>query len=83
MRFGPDVGKEDKAGREGEGKGCSKYPRSVSINTRRLSIPSLKCHRYLRYVKPSYDNFVRPTSSHADIVSSMLSNSRLLADGRR
>ena len=24
--------------------------------------------RYLRYVKPSYDNFVRPSSSHADIV---------------
>ena len=24
--------------------------------------------RYLRHVKPSYDNFVRPTASHADIV---------------
>jgi uridine kinase len=24
--------------------------------------------RYLRFVKPSYDNFVCPTSSHADIV---------------
>jgi len=25
--------------------------------------------RYLRFVKPSYDNFVRPTASYADIVS--------------
>jgi hypothetical protein len=25
--------------------------------------------RYLRYVKPSYDNFVRPSASHADIVN--------------
>lgn len=24
--------------------------------------------RYLRFVKPSYDNFVRPTAAHADIV---------------
>ncbi|EDR08552.1 armadillo/beta-catenin/plakoglobin [Laccaria bicolor S238N-H82] len=24
--------------------------------------------QYLRYVKPSYDNFVRPSSSHADII---------------
>lgn len=24
--------------------------------------------QYLRYVKPAYDNFVRPTSSYADIV---------------
>lgn len=24
--------------------------------------------QYLRFVKPSYDNFVRPTSSHADII---------------
>lgn len=24
--------------------------------------------QYLRYVKPSYDNFVRPTSTHADII---------------
>lgn len=24
--------------------------------------------RYLRYVKPSYDNFVYPTAAHADIV---------------
>ncbi len=24
--------------------------------------------RYLRYVKPSYDNFVLPSSRHADIV---------------
>ncbi|KAF8638288.1 hypothetical protein AX17_002308 [Amanita inopinata Kibby_2008] len=24
--------------------------------------------QYLRYVKPSYDNFVRPTASHADII---------------
>lgn len=27
----------------------------------------LSC-RYLRYVKPSFDNFVYPTASHADIV---------------
>ena len=25
-------------------------------------------YRYLRYVKPSYDNFVYPTAAHADIV---------------
>jgi uridine kinase len=25
-------------------------------------------YRYLRYVKPAYDNFVGPTSRHADIV---------------
>ncbi|KAF9445468.1 armadillo/beta-catenin/plakoglobin [Macrolepiota fuliginosa MF-IS2] len=25
-------------------------------------------NQYLRFVKPSYDNFVRPTSSHADII---------------
>lgn len=25
--------------------------------------------RYLRYVKPAYDNFVLPTSRYADIVS--------------
>ncbi|KAG6908693.1 hypothetical protein DXG01_003707 [Tephrocybe rancida] len=24
--------------------------------------------QYLRFVKPAYDNFVRPTSSHADII---------------
>jgi len=24
--------------------------------------------QYLRFVKPSYDNFVRPTASHADII---------------
>ena len=28
----------------------------------------IKC-RYLRFVKPSYDNFVSPTSRYADIVS--------------
>ena len=28
-------------------------------------------YRYLRYVKPSYDNFVSPTARHADIVSSL------------
>ena len=27
-------------------------------------------YRYLRYVKPSYDNFVYPTAAHADIVCS-------------
>ena len=28
----------------------------------------LNVRRYLRYVKPSYDNFVLPSSRHADIV---------------
>ncbi|KAF9048605.1 armadillo/beta-catenin/plakoglobin [Panaeolus papilionaceus] len=27
--------------------------------------------QYLRYVKPSYDNFVRPTATHADIVTTL------------
>ena len=31
-------------------------------------ITSIIVGRYLRFVKPSYDNFVRPTASHADIV---------------
>lgn len=26
--------------------------------------------QYLRYVKPSFDNFVQPSSAHADIVRS-------------
>src|SRR5260221_13004071 len=30
--------------------------------------------RYLRYVKPSYDNFVLPSSRHADIVRSCFNN---------
>ena len=29
--------------------------------------------RYLRYVKPSFDNFVYPTASHADIVCTISS----------
>ncbi|KAF7771557.1 hypothetical protein Agabi119p4_5868 [Agaricus bisporus var. burnettii] len=31
--------------------------------------------QYLRYVKPSYDNFVRPTASHADIIVPGYNNS--------
>ena len=27
------------------------------------------CLQYLRFVKASYDNFVQPSSKHADIVS--------------
>lgn len=38
-----------------------------------MVIPSdLNLLRYLRFVKPSYDNFVRPTAAYADIVSSTL-----------
>lgn len=38
---------------------------SQSVLSRSSFIPT---GRYLRFVKPSYDNFVRPTASHADIV---------------
>ena len=31
-------------------------------------MPCLNVPRYLRYVKPSYDNFVLPSARHADIV---------------
>ncbi|KAL9714073.1 Uridine kinase [Leucoagaricus gongylophorus] len=31
--------------------------------------------QYLRFVKPSYDNFVRPTASHADIIVPGFNNS--------
>ena len=33
-------------------------------------LDSIIC-RYLRYVKPSYDNFVLPTAKYADIVSAL------------
>lgn len=33
-----------------------------------IRILSQALNRYLRYVKPSFDNFVGPTAKHADIV---------------
>ena len=41
---------------------------SMSLFTINPIIP-ITVGRYLRFVKPSYDNFVRPTATHADIVS--------------
>lgn len=54
------------------------YWSSKTTRANRKSVEILMVgFRYLRYVKPAYDNFVRPSSSHADIVSHLVTSYHL------